>query len=414
MYPVAIITFEDGIIWRNAEQTQSNITLSFGLPALFNPGSGKLWFYSVFWADGPFSLKDARYSIVGNRQGSLAVTIQGSFSQAQFLTAGGMLTWGQTGIVDKNRTYPFSPALQDDLKLYLLPGNHIPSDDPEIKNLAGTLVRADSRADMYQTAGNIVYSPFIQNLAPAAEQDEAAAGEGVAQSYPAPDVLQSIKDKKAGRHTRARLICSLARAAGIPARVVMAAGGSVFSQFFIAGLGWIPVETAYPVYDYVRPLRTYLAAGSAPEERAVISVSGTDDENARVGWNPRIKAAYKNADTSSLKDYRLLATAKILFIKAAADERVPDEAKLQIGDTIYVMAVEAEGETLLVFQDKAGKELKKVTLSFDGVSCTVTIGEQLMWRFIPRKIGQILALENLECRTAPGRSPALLPAPSKQ
>ena len=186
-------------------------------------------------------------------------------------------------------------------------------------------------------------------------------------------------------------------------------GGSVWNQVWISGVGWIPVEASYPVCDYVRPSRTYVSKILSPAEHAVAAVSGRDGDVGRVLWDPQIKAYYMKSSPQELKDYRQIASSKILLTKIVSEGHVPDNAKIQMGEDIYVCARQREGKVVLVFQDKAGRELKNVPLFFEGLSSIVNINNRLFWKYIPRRIGEILVIENLECKTVPESSSSSIP-----
>ena len=376
--------FQDAMVWSLQEQTSSPVSLSFYLPALFDPG--RLWFYCALWADGNFKPQESRYHITGTRQGSLMATLNGTVSQVQVLIAGAMLLSPRNTVLDKTRAYPFPQQQTEALAVYLQPGKNIPCDDPQVRALADAIVPPGSRTDMYRAARDIIYSPAVQDIAIDPALDAAASAE----------TLQVLKEKKGGRRGKARLLCTLARAAGIPARIALGSGGAVWTQLYIEGAGWVPVEPSYPVYDYMRPSRTAMPAAFSSEDTAALAIAGIDDDVQRVSWEPQVKASCKNAEPGQMP---LLAGATMLLLKINAEDRVPDDAKARMGKNIFVLAAEEQGETVLLFHDRAGRTIKTVPLSFAGLSCTVNIAGQLQWRFIPRRIGNILALENLECKT---------------
>jgi hypothetical protein len=331
------------------------------------------------------------------------MNIQGVFSQIQFVTVGGFLTSQRNFLTNKKANYPFPQKYPGEVEAYLLPGNHIPSDDPEIRKIANSLIRTGSNADMIQTARDIVYSALIQNIAFDNTQvglmQATELGEGTSKIGFVQGVSQTLKKKKGGQHAKARLVCSLARATGIPARIVMGNRGNVWSQFWIAGLGWVPVEASYPVYDYVRPWRTSLPKLFYSDEYITLSIADTDDNVSRISWHPAVKAYYVNVATEELKHYRELSKAKIIFMKIAQGTIVPENVKMQACEDVFTIAAEVDGTVQLLFQDYFGRILQKTLLSFDGLSHTVNIGDRLFWRFIPRRIGQILVIENLFWKT---------------
>jgi streptogramin lyase len=379
------VPFQDAMVWSAHEQPPSPVSLSFYLPALYTPG--KLWFYSAFWADGNFKVLNSRYRITGTRQGSLLATIQGTFSRAQILIAGAMLLSTPGTAFDKSRGYPFPPQQPDDRAVYLQPGVNIPSDDPSIKALADSIVPPASRTDMYRAARAIVYSHPVQDCALDTARDTAADA----------DTLLVLKEKKGGRREKARLLCALARAAGIPARVATGSGGVVWAQLFMEGGGWIPVEVSYPVYDYMRPYRTGMPGTSSSEDAPALAIAGIDDDVQRLSWEPQVPASAGNAGPGELPP---LSGASLLLLKINSEDRVPDDAKVNIAKDIFVLAGEEQGETILLFHDRTGRTIKSIPLPGDGAATTVSIAGRLQWCFIPRKISQILAIENLECKTA--------------
>jgi hypothetical protein len=147
----------------------------------------------------------------------------------------------------------------------------------------------------------------------------------------------------------------------------------------------------------------------SPSEHAVAAVSGRDDDVGRVLWGPQIKAYYIKSSPQELKDYRQITSSKILLTKIISEGIAPDNAKIQMGEGISVVASQRQGKVVLVFQDNAGKELKNVPLFFEGLSRTVNINNRLFWKYIPRRIGEILVIENLECKTVPESSSSTSP-----
>ena len=239
---------------------------------------------------------------------------------------------------------------------------------------------------MYRAARAIVYSHPVQNCALDSARDAAASA----------DTLLALKEKKGGRREKARLLCALARAAGIPARVASGSGGVVWTQLYLEGAGWIPVEVSYPVYDYMRPFRTGMPETISSEDAPVLAIAGTDDDVQRLSWEPQVPASAGNAGPGELPP---LASAGLLFLKINSEDRVPDDAKVKIGKDIFVLANEEQGEMVLLFHDRTGRTIKRVPLPGNGTATTVSIAGRLQWRFIPRRISQILAIENLECKT---------------
>jgi hypothetical protein len=135
-----------------------------------------------------------------------------------------------------------------------------------------------------------------------------------------------------------------------------------------------------------------------PAEHALASVSGKDDDVGRILWNPHIKAYYIETSPVELKNYRQISMAKLLLIKIVSESSVPENARVQLCEDIFMIAKQKEDSVLLLFHDKAGREIKEISLSFKGLSYNVNIENRLFWKFIPRRIGEILIIENFECR----------------
>jgi streptogramin lyase len=403
--------FEHAVMWENIGDYELKHDLSFALPTFLYEGPS--WFYAALWADQDFSFKDLQYSIVGDRRGNLKIKFNGNFSNTVFLACGGILNNPRDITVDKKMPYPFPAVFPEELEEFLMPGDQLPSNDPEIGKIAQALIHPNSREDMYKTVRDIVYSVRIQHIGLDEKNigllTQREQGEEDANISSVKDVYYVLKNKRGDRHAKARLICTLARAAGVPARIVMSMGGSVWNQVWISGAGWVPVEASYPVCDYVRPFRTYVSKIFSPSEHAVAAVSGRDDDVGRVLWGPQIKAYYIKSSPQELKDYRQITSSKILLTKIISEGIAPDNAKIQMGEGISVVASQRQGKVVLVFQDNAGKELKNVPLFFEGLSRTVNINNRLFWKYIPRRIGEILVIENLECKTVPESSSSTSP-----
>ncbi len=393
--------FEHGLMWENIGEAEVKPELLFALPSFFHGGMS--WFYASFWADQDFSFKDLSYSIEGDRRGNMRLRLSGNFSSADFLICGGSQSTQENVTIDKKNQYLFPVAYPDELEEFLMPGRKIPSNDTEIKTISQSLVRPDSQGDMYKTVRDIVYSKLLQHMGLESKDigllSDKEPGEEDARIDSPKDVGYLLKNMKGDSHSKARLICSLARAEGIPARIVMSLAGSIWSQVWISGIGWVPVEASYPVYDYVRPLRTYMPKIYSRAEHAIAAVSGRDDDVGRVLWDSRIKAYYVKNSPEELKDYRQMSMAKLLLIKIVSAGQVPDNAMIRMAEDLFVFARQTQDEVLLVFQDKAGRQVKTEPVSFEGLSNFVNIKNTFFWNFIPRRTGDILVIENLECRS---------------
>jgi len=387
--------FESALVWKRAAGHLNNLNLSLSLP-VFSSG-GERWFYAAFWADNSFNFNDFDYEISGSRKSDFKIIFNGSFEEAKFLVSGGVFSSQNNSTLDKRLKYPFPEVYPEELKSFLLPGKFIPSNDLKIKNLLRTIVSRDAENDMYKTVNDIVYSKFMQHLVSDsqivrdAEENSGQAGHAVKNVY---DVL---KRGSGDQHSKSRLVCSLLRAAKVPSRMIMSMEGHVWVEAWISGAGWIPVEASYPVFDYLRDQRTSVPKVFSADEQALASVSGRDDSLSRISWNFELDAAYQKVASSEFKNYNSLSSARLLLLKIVSDDRIPENARLQIDENIYLVSVQREGKTSLVFQDNSSMEIAKNVLNFNGLPLVVQVGDSFFWKLIARRIGDILIIENLEC-----------------
>jgi len=395
----APVSFAYGIVWENIGLADAAHSLSFALPAFFY-GSPS-WYYAAFWAKSEGAIKDFQYSINGDRRGNMRLQLNGGFSNASFLAAGTAYTQAAAFTPDKDISCPFPDAYPEELSEYLQPGENIPCKDPGIQTVVQSLIKQTSRGDMFKSACDIIYARPLQhtglderNIGLLTKNEP---GEEDALLTSPKDVFYVLKNRTGDPQARARLLCTLARAAGIPARIVMSLDGSVWSQLWISGTGWIPVATTYPVCDYIRPVRAGIISSLAPEHRVLAAVSGRNDDAGRVMWNRAVKAYYVDGNPDELKGFLQTSLARLLILKIVNGPRIPDAARLQIGKNIFVHVRQQERDIVLIAQDTEGRELKAVPLSFEGLACSVELDSRFLWRFIPRKLADLVVLETLAC-----------------
>ncbi|MCP4717753.1 MAG: transglutaminase domain-containing protein [Deltaproteobacteria bacterium] len=290
-----------------------------------------------------------------------------------------------------------------------MPGDHLPANDPEIKRTVRALVRDTSRRDMYKTVRDIVYSGLLQHMGFEDRNigliTQRERGEESARVSSVKDIYYVLKNRKGCAHAKARLVCTLARAAGVPARLVMSMDGHVWSQVWINGAGWISIETAYPALDYVRPWRTYMPKLYQAEDYALAALSGRDDDVGRVLWDASVKAYYVKNDPRPLLDVRQIARAKMLILPIDTEGPVGEHARLRMGSDVYVAAEGRANSVELVFYGADGNELKRHKLSFDGLVNKLNVRNQLFWKFVPRRIGDLVVLETSKCQVVVQQEP---------
>lgn len=377
-----VYPFEQALLWEATGATDG-VELSWSLPSF--PFGGRAWYYGALWTDpGP----GFDYEVRTERTGAQRMLLNGNFSRAILCMQGALLP-GTSAEAPGTHTSPFPDPLPQDVAAYVLPSEHIPARDPEVVQLATELVRPESRSDMYATLRDIVYSDRIQQLQLEPSSD-AASG--------AADVVDVLRNKSGDQYTKARLVCTLVRAAGVPARLVMDMDGAVWCQAWVARQGWVSIESTYPVFDYIRPMRTGLPKILAPREYAVAALSGRYDILSRLSWNSVVCARAHSVPTAELQKPERLRTARMLLTTIHEGGSVPQQAKIPLADGIVVYGRQRGADVQLVFEDGDGSELHTLTPALDGPSSTVNVRDRLLWRFIARRLGSLLVLENIDCK----------------
>ncbi|MCP4716724.1 MAG: hypothetical protein GY868_16505, partial [Deltaproteobacteria bacterium] len=143
------IAFQEALMWENIGESDQRQSLSFSLPAFRH--KGQPWFYAALWADQDFSFQGLEYQIVGDRRGTRKIVLNGTFAHILFLCSGGLVNGEPDTVPDRLARYPFPATYPAEVQEYLMPGDHLPANDPEIKRTVRALVRDTSRRDMYKT-----------------------------------------------------------------------------------------------------------------------------------------------------------------------------------------------------------------------------------------------------------------------
>jgi len=378
--------FEQALLWQSDPHPGHNLELAWALPSF--PFGGRAWYYAALWAGADFSFDAIDYELRAARTGTQSLLLRGDFSQAVLFQHGAVIG-PENDPAPRPRLSPFPEPLPPDVAAYVLVGAHVPADDPSIVRLANGLIRPESRSDMYAALHDIVYSGYVQKLQTGPDPEKHIGPAGVA------DVLRT---GTGDRHARARLLCTLARAAGIPARLVMDMSGTVWCQAWASRMGWIPVESSFPVFDYTRPARTGMPKTLTPQERAVAGLSGRDDTLGLLAWDESVRARTRCVRSDELRRPGRLREARMLLAMIHADAAVPRPATIPLAKGICLHARQRGADVQMVFEDNAGRELSVLTPGLDGTASTVNVADRLLWRFTARRLGPLLVLENIECR----------------
>ncbi len=388
--------FSAGLIWKNIDQSDQPAGLSLFLPSAVSGITS--WFYSALWTGEDFDFKNLNYYISGSRWGNRKIHFTSQIDKALYLTAGAAEAGTPGPPCPDKAAHPFPDPLPPELQQFTQPGTHIPASSPAVQNLLPHIIRPGSEHDMYKTVRDIIYSPRIQHIflerAPEAHVQKKTPGGQTASLRADRDAAAVLAGRKAIRREKARLVCALARAAGIPARIVMSVEGAARPQFWISGCGWVSAETGWPVYNYIEPVRTVFPKPLPPSDQILSAISGIHDTAGPVLWNKNVNAYYARIEPARLKAEQRFYRSTVLCIKIGAGDAVPDGAKVPMDSNVYISARHKNGGVLLVVEDKNGKERSVMPIEKSGEQCGLRIGDNLLWQFIPRIIGDILVIEN--------------------
>lgn len=391
--------FAGALMWENLSEDEQPLTFSVALPG---SGCGGLpGYYAAIWDDPGIGSGDLRYTITGDQRGNMRLDLQGVFSRAVFLISGEAAVPDPAGTRAAGLPCPFPTVLPEELVPLVQPGEGLPSADPALVRLARSLVRPDSENDMLRTVCDIVYSARLQRLGlqpgvAAVPVGGTQPGRQAARLVGPQEVSRVLQDNAGDSRSRARLVCTLLRAAGVPAQILMNVQGEAWARAWVAGLGWVPIGVSFPVYDYLRPRRTGLLRSGAPADRACAGVTGADDDLALIRWTPPVAAYCVKGDAAGLQEGRSLGQARLLLTRITSGDARPTIACIPIGSGLRAAACQQQGRISLVFFGPDGARLHTAPLELNGLSVFVNVEGRLLWKFIPRKIGDLLVIENLE------------------
>ncbi len=376
--------FEQALLWQAEGTPERSVELGWALPSL--PFGGRAWYYGALWAGADFNFDAIDYALRVERTGAQRLLLNGTFAQALLFVQGAVAA-PDGSPAQSGRMSPFPERLPGDVAGCTGPGAQIPADDPVVAGLAAGLVRPESKSDMYAVLRDIVYSAPVQSL-----QIETAAGSGAA------GALDALRSGKGDRQARARLLCALLRAAGLPARLVLDINEGVWCQAWVANRGWISIESTFPVFDYIRPVRTGLPKKLSPSEHAVACLSGRDDTPGALSWDTGLSASKRAVPADELKQPGRLRDARMLIAPVYEDAATPAAGKIPLADGIVLHARQRGAAVQMVFEDVQGRELHAFTPALDGLSSALNVNDRLLWRFIARRLGSLLVIENIECK----------------
>jgi len=353
--------------WQRAGDKNERISLRFAMPK--DHYGNVIWAYGAFWGDG-INLEQGgamSYSVTEDMMGNIWAEFSGDIKNADFLSYGYVTDYSKP-VIDSKEDYPFPQAMPAEVKKYLLPGRYLPCDNPDIYKTAKSLIKESSSGDMLLTVKDILYSSLFRdmpynyflNISEDSTGDKfitTTSKEGLVE-----DAVITLRKNTGVCWSKARLFCSLCKAAGVPARLVVANGPYVWSEVWINKIGWVPVETALPAYDYGGANRIYVPKVFLDSKIPVSSVSGNDDDTKSIDWYPSVKASFDRVNPKKLLDLSKLMRAKILIlhpVEKKQAEDIPCDAMVPLADGYYFMAEHSKTKDVIddTYIDNIMKEL---------------------------------------------------------
>lgn len=397
-FPCRLIRTE----WQKKDDDNSRISLRFFLPLEhYVPYT---WSYTILWMDKGWNPLNPEYTLSGDPEGNEWIEVTGDFSRVQLLTCGVCRGLGGLFLAfDRNKSYPFPEAYPPEVSKYLSNREDLISGNPELSTLVQNAIQPSSKEDMLKTATDIAFSPLFQMMA------YDYAGERLLESPQSSridtysfDLTGTLKKNIGDAYAKAQLFATMARLAGIPARVVF--DGSAWNEIWVNRLGWIPVEVTHPLYDYSQATshRLALPMAGAAADQFVTGLTGWGEKNSFLSWNPNVEAFYSRpVNFRELLVPEKLSEARMMAVRPATTDNVPKEALLPLGNGIYGFFRKEGHLAYLVLRKENGEEIRIRPWRYLSYNVTnrYDIKNVLSWEFIARRAGEFLIIENIRLNT---------------
>ena len=329
--------------WQAGPDAARQARVSLALP--FAPDGSRPWVRAAVWCGPDVRASDLSVSIAAAADGRRVMQVDGPLRQLCWAVRAGAVTAARPA-----RFVPSRPGVPAELHALAAPGS-----------LGG--------ADAAVLARAIVYDQQVQ-------------------------MPRDASLRAATPAQRARTICGMLQAAGIPSRVHRAVAGVPWVAAWLAGQGWTGISTAYPAYDYVRQCRTGMPRAAGLEDRLLVSMS----DEPRISWPQHIAARTVETDPGVLDNRTRVAAATLLLPAVSGHDAPPADALLPVAENLAVYVRSTDGACQLVFVDQYGAEVDAFPLAFDGTADFVSVENRLFWKFLPRRIADVIVLENHACR----------------
>ena len=386
--------FEWGYTWTSREKEMKKVTVSFALPS--SVYQKPLWSYALLSLDETVtSPQGLNYQLKQDSRGNQWLEIQGFFTTASLLCRG--IIQGESRGEPTARPsiekvpHPFPKGFPEDVKGYLRSTPFLPWNDPELVELARSLIKEGSARDMYFMARDLVFSPLFRDCAFDYGQslnDYSFLNSDAIVRAP----KQVMEENKGVGFSKARLLACLARSLNIPSRLIMTANKKDWCELWINGTGWVGAGTTFPVYDYVWSERVIFSRKLESSGYPVMCLSGEEGSLRGIEWYPDTEANISAIGEGNLTALDAIPKLSLIILQPASLKDLPVRAKMQVVQGLYAFAVNEGNKDFLLIQDEKGGEKGKWELRESKEMLNVEIEGRVRLRYAVKKTGAYTVL----------------------
>lgn len=382
--------FEWGIIWNSKENEIGRKILNF---ALFSSISQEIsWSYAFLSLEetgSPF--KDLSYKIKVDNLGNQWIETEGFFNSVSFYSFLMVRVVNKTISDIKKKPYPFPRIFPEEVRVYLRSTPFLPGDDPELHELAQSLVSETSAGDMYLTVKELVFSPLFRDCA--FDYGDCESNYSFLNGRSLLRSPKEIREKNKGvSYSKARMLATLARSLNIPSRLIMTADKRVWCETWINGLGWVATCITFPIYDYVWSERIVFPRINISSELPVLILSGEDGELKLIDWSPEVEASIKVGSEKDLLISEEGKSRKLLILKPSTLKEIPLKKKIPFAQGVSTLPLEEGGKVFFLIFDEKGVEKKRLELKESNDLLNIEIDGKVLSIYKIKKIGNFFLL----------------------
>jgi hypothetical protein len=381
--------FEWAYTWTDREKEIKKVTLNLALPSAIY--QKPLWSYALLWVDeGVASSQGLNYQVKQDNVGNQWIEVKGSFPKVSFVCRG--LSMGEPSacpsMTIEKVPHPFPKKFPSDVKGYLKSTPFIPANDPDLIELARSLIKEGSRGDMFSVAKDLIFSPLFRDIAFDYGQSQ------VVYSFLNSDGMirvpkQVIEENKGVGFSKARLLACLARSLNVPSRLILTGGKKVWCELWINGIGWVGADVTFPVYDYVWPEREIFPRKIDSSGEVVTSLSGEEGRLPGVDWYPDTEANISTGVEGSLTMVDAITRVSLIILQPTSLKELPVNAKIEIAQGLYAFVEKGGNKEFFLIQDEKGGEKGRWELK--GEVLNVEIENKLSLKFGVKRVGEFIA-----------------------